>query len=158
MAGEPTPQGRPGPSGRLAREPGPLPSSCPAPLCSFLTPPSLGGRGRGSGEASWSQHEVGGLLLLQQGRPVQSERVWGLGVGRGTALACSTTSEILPLPGQGWQDGLLRTGQGTGDSSDSALLALQVLAQGGAWHTGDRANSGPAGRQDRANEHEAASC
>lgn len=67
MAGEPTPQGRPGPSGRLAREPGPLPSSCPAPLCSFLTPPSLGGRGRGSGEASWSQHEVGGLLLLQQG-------------------------------------------------------------------------------------------
>lgn len=98
MAGEPTPQDRPGPSGRLAREPGPLPSSCPAPLCSFLTPPSLGGRGRGSGEASWSQHEVGGLLLLQQGHPVQSERVWGLGVGRGTALACSTTSEILPLP------------------------------------------------------------
>lgn len=75
-------------------------------------------------------------------------------MGRGTTLACSTTSDPLPLLGQGWQDGLLRTGQGTGDSSDSALLALQVLAQGGAWHTGDWAISRPTGRQDRANGHQ----
>lgn len=37
---------------------------CPALLLSDSTQSS--GRGQGSGGESWSQHEVGGLLLLQQ--------------------------------------------------------------------------------------------